>query len=72
MKFNLSPLLIEKTSDIESLAKDILNYNGINFLTRKTKVGKIALIYKLMNWWEKNELNTTEQSLIIIDNFNFY
>lgn len=72
MKFILSPLLIEKTSDIESLAKDILNYNGINFLTRKTKVGKIALIYKLMNWWEKNELNTTEQSLIIIDNFNFF
>lgn len=58
MKYIVSPLLIEETSDIEPLAKDVLNYNGINFLVGKPKVGKSALAKKLMNWWEKKEMKT--------------
>lgn len=58
MKYTLSPLLREKTSDIEPLAKDLLNYDGINFLTGKAKVGKTALLYKLMHCWEKQGLKT--------------
>lgn len=51
MKYILSPLLFENISDIEPLAKDILEYDGINFLFGKAKVGKTALVYKLMHWW---------------------
>lgn len=51
MKYILSPSLFENISDIEPLAKDILEYDGINFLFGKAKVGKTALVYKLMHWW---------------------
>lgn len=55
MKYILSPLLFEKISDIEPLAKDLLEYDGINFLVGKAKVGKTALMYKLMHWWVVQE-----------------
>jgi GTPase SAR1 family protein len=55
MKYILSPLLFEKISDIEPIAKDLLEYDGINFLVGKAKVGKTALAYKLMHWWLQQE-----------------
>jgi archaellum biogenesis ATPase FlaH len=50
MKYIVSPLLIEKISDIDLLGNDLLNYDGLNFLIGKAKVGKTAFAYKLMHW----------------------
>lgn len=50
MKYILSPLLIEKITDIDLLGNDLLNYDGLNLLVGKAKVGKTAFAYKLMHW----------------------
>ena len=51
MKIILKPLEIENTVDIEPLGKLLTEKEGIWILHGKAKVGKTALMYKLMHWW---------------------